>query len=307
MRSNSQKTSTYRGRFAPSPTGPLHLGSLLAAVGSYLQAKRQHGLWLLRMEDIDPPREIAGAADDILRTLEAYGLYWDESVLYQSTRSDAYEQVLQQLKQDELLYACECSRKQISQIAQRGVNGYIYPGTCRHKIISPNHHAWRLIVENKTVKFNDAMAGLIHHKLTDESGDVVLKRADGLYAYQLAVVVDDIFQNISEVVRGNDLLMQTPVQLQLMYYLNASPPNYVHLPIIVNTLGQKLSKQTGALALPSKNLNHVLWSILKLLGQAIPQELKQENLSTIWSWAIEHWSIKKLEPQIKIPHDLNFH
>ena len=203
---------TYRGRFAPSPTGPLHFGSLVAATGSYLAARHQQGQWHLRIEDIDPPREIPGASDDILRTLEAYGFEWDADVIYQSQRLDIYEEHLQQLIKDQHVFACTCSRKEIHQLQTKN-NTAIYPGTCRNKTEPTSaQHAYRVIAQNKNIRFMDLLQGKQHYQLQSDIGDFIIKRSDGLFSYQLAVAIDDGSMGITEVVRGNDLLDSTPQQ-----------------------------------------------------------------------------------------------
>ena len=213
------------GRFAPSPTGPLHFGSLLAALASYCQAKSQGGRWLVRMEDLDKPREMAGAANLILRTLEDFGFEWDGEVIYQSQRSSLYQDALTQLKTKLLIYNCNCSRKEIADSynqrpALQGVDGLVYPGTCRHKTAVKSLNASRIIVDSNPIAFTDAIQGNIQQNLAQDVGDFVLKRADGLYAYQLAVVVDDFKQGITHILRGADLLDSTPRQIYLQQLLD---------------------------------------------------------------------------------------
>jgi glutamyl-Q tRNA(Asp) synthetase len=210
------------GRFAPSPTGPLHFGSLLAALASYCDVKSQGGLWRLRMEDLDKPREMAGAAQHILRTLEDFGFEWDGEVIYQSQRSDLYQDALNQLKAKSLVYNCDCSRKEIADSAQHGIDGLVYPGTCRHKAVVKVPHAGRVIVDDQPIAFTDAIQGNIQQTLAHDIGDFVLKRADGLFAYQLAVVVDDVEQGVTDIVRGADLLDSTPRQIYLQQRLGLS-------------------------------------------------------------------------------------
>ena len=284
-------TSTYQGRFAPSPTGPLHFGSLVAAIGSYLQARSRGGSWLVRMEDLDPPREIAGASDAILRTLDQYGFEWDGSVLYQSTRHEAYLETLEQLRRDGLSYRCGCSRKQIAEQTMRlDISPAIYPGTCRTQSVSPHQrHAIRLLSPDETIGFSDAIQGHFSQQLGSEVGDFVLRRADGLFAYQLAVVVDDAYQVITEVVRGSDLLDNTPRQILLQRLLQLPSPDYLHLPVVLNRQGQKLSKQTYAPALDDDNPLPALWQGLAFLGQQPIQELLQGSVEELWRWAVENW------------------
>jgi glutamyl-Q tRNA(Asp) synthetase len=278
----------YRGRFAPSPTGPLHLGSLIAAVGSYLEARSRDGEWLVRMEDLDPPREVPGAADLILRMLEAYGFEWDGAVLYQSTRTDAYEAALQRLAQADMLYPCACTRKEIADSAVQGIEGLVYPGTCRSGLHGRPERAWRVRTTAEKITFDDAIQGRQAQVLGHDIGDFVLKRADGLYAYQLAVVVDDAEQGVTQVVRGADLLGSTPRQIWLQRLLGLPTPQYTHLPVAVNAEGEKLSKQTLAAPLDLYRPAPSLWQALDFLGQQPPPELRNDA-ATLWQWAKANW------------------
>jgi glutamyl-Q tRNA(Asp) synthetase len=281
---------TYRGRFAPSPTGPLHFGSLVAAVGSYLQAKACGGEWLVRMEDLDPPREIAGAADAILRTLEAFGMGWDGSVLYQSTRSPAYLAALEQLQKQGVLYACACTRREIADSSIDGRYGPVYPGTCRAGLPAGREpRAVRVGTEAGVVGFEDALQGRVSQALQAEVGDFVLRRADGLFAYQLAVVVDDAEQGMTEIVRGADLLDSTPRQIYLQRLLELPTPGYLHLPVALNLQGEKLSKQTLAHPVDTAVPVATLAGVLRFLGQAVPAEVTQADLEAFWRWAVAHW------------------
>ena len=238
---------TYRGRFAPSPTGPLHFGSLVAAVGSYLEARVQGGAWLVRVEDLDPPRVAAGAADDILRTIEACGMQWDGSVVYQSARADAYHAALHELRRDGRVYACACSRREIADSGIAGIEGYVYPGTCREGVpAGRTARAWRVDTSGAAAAFDDAVQGRIEQDVGKTIGDFVLYRADRVYAYQLAVVVDDAEQGITHVVRGADLLDSTGRQIRLARLLGrATPPAFAHHPLIMKSATQKLSKSDG--------------------------------------------------------------
>jgi glutamyl-Q tRNA(Asp) synthetase len=280
----------YRGRFAPSPTGPLHFGSLVAAVGSFLQARAQGGEWLMRMEDLDPPRELPGAADDILRTLERFGLTWDGAVLYQSTRADAYAAALERLQRDGAVYACGCTRKEIVDSTVAGIDGLVYPGTCRHGLApGRSARAWRVRTDGAHMEFDDRWQGRIECDLERTIGDFVVRRADGLTAYQLAVVVDDAEQGITEVVRGADLLWSTPRQLLLQQRLHLPVPRYAHLPVVVNAQGEKLSKQTGARAISDETPATLLPRALRFLGQNVTPGTLPEDLELFWSEAIARW------------------
>ncbi|MDD2884470.1 MAG: tRNA glutamyl-Q(34) synthetase GluQRS [Dechloromonas sp.] len=282
-----------RGRFAPSPTGPLHFGSLVAALGSCLSARQQGGEWLLRIEDVDLPRTVSGAADGILRTLDAFGFAWDGPVLYQSQRLAAYAEVLAELKVAGLVYGCLCTRSEIARQSSRPAvdGGLLYPGTCRSGLPAGQRaRAWRLRLDG-TVSFVDAIQGAVCQCLPEAVGDVVLQRADGLYAYQLAVTVDDHFQGISEVVRGADLLASTPRQIALLRILGWPLPRYAHLPLVLNPAGEKWSKQTQAPALDVTRAVPTMVAALRFLGQAVPPELVEGSLAEVWRWALVHWRL----------------
>lgn len=285
----------YRGRFAPSPTGPLHFGSLVAAAGSFLEARAHGGEWLVRMEDLDPPRVAPGAADDILRTLRACGMEWDGTLVCQSTRNDAYHAGLHQLRQKGLVYPCACSRREIADSALSGIEGPVYPGTCRGAL-PPGRSARALRIDTRgaTVAFEDALQGAIRHDLERESGDFVLYRADDVYAYQLAVAVDDAEQGITDIVRGADLLASTPRQIYLQELLGLPRPRYVHLPVAVNAAGEKLSKQTHAAPVDAGNAVPVLVSVLDFLGQQPPLELARGTVKELWAWALKNWDLARV-------------
>jgi len=286
---------TYRGRFAPSPTGPLHFGSLVAAVGSYLDAKNHHGIWLVRMEDLDTPRCVAGAADDILRTLAIFGMRSDEPVMYQSQRTPAYEAALQKLQSNGLAYPCCCTRKEISDSALHGIEGPVYPGTCRTGIPTEREaRSWRVRTDGQAVRFDDELQGLISQQLEVEIGDFVVKRADGLFAYQLAVVVDDATQGITHIVRGADLLNSTPRQIHLQRLLGLTTPTHMHLPVVVNEAGEKLSKQTLAAPVDVSQPVSTLMRVLDLLQQQPPIELANSDVRSVLDWAIQNWDVTKL-------------
>ncbi|MDD4910662.1 MAG: tRNA glutamyl-Q(34) synthetase GluQRS [Sideroxydans sp.] len=291
------RASLYRGRFAPSPTGPLHFGSLVAAVGSYLDAKHQQGVWLVRMEDLDLPRCIDGAAENILDTLACFGLRSDEPVMMQSQRTAAYESALVQLHESGATYPCACTRKEISDSALMGIEGLVYPGTCRAGLAAGRDgRAWRVrtdICPSPTV-FTDALQGVVTQHLEDEVGDFVVKRADGLFAYQLAVVVDDAAQGITHVVRGADLLASTPRQIHLQHLLEFATPHYLHLPVAVNAAGEKLSKQTLAAPVDVSQPVATLMQVLKFLQQDLPAT-QTNDVDALLRHATEHWDVAKLQ------------
>jgi len=293
----------YRGRFAPSPTGPLHFGSLLAALASCLEARRQGGQWLVRMEDIDPPREVAGAADLILRTLERYGFEWDGEVMYQSRREAAYLAALEELRRSGVLYACRCSRREALEAAAAAhLAPGVYAGACRtagHVIDGPG--ALRVRTDGRVIEFSDRLQGAQRQNLEREVGDFVVRRADGLWAYQLAVVADDAAQGITDIVRGSDLLESTPRQLHLQRLLGLPTPTYLHLPVAVNAAGEKLSKQTHAPALDLEQPLPTLYDALVVLGQNPPPELLQGDLSSLWHWALRHWDPAGLPRRLTLP------
>jgi len=292
----------YRGRFAPSPTGPLHFGSLVAAVGSYLEAKCRGGEWLVRMEDLDPPREQPGAADAILRTLEACGMAWDGMLMYQSHRSGAYRAALARLETQGLVYACSCSRREIADSVLVPDGGFIYPGTCRNGLARGKiPRATRLRVSHELIAFEDAVQAKICQDLAAEVGDFVLSRADGLFAYQLAVVVDDAEQGITDVVRGADLVASTPRQIYLQRLLGLPTPRYLHLPAAVDSNGEKLSKQTRAAPVDERDPVPILAQVMDFLGQAPPAQLGNAPLAEFWHWAFTHWDTRRIPRQRSLP------
>ncbi len=285
----------YRGRFAPSPTGPLHAGSILAALASYLDARARKGAWLVRIEDLDPPRETKAAAADILRTLEALGLTWDESVVYQSQRSAAYEAALTQLDTQQLLYACNCSRQKLA-------GATVYPGWCReHHILRGSATALRCKVTEAQVAFTDRLQGPYAQQLAQDVGDFIVHRRDGLFAYQLAVVVDDAWQNITDIVRGIDLIDSTPRQIFLQQQLGYPTPRYAHVPIVVNAEGQKLGKQQYAEAVDGTRPGPVLFRTLQRLRQQPEPGLAQAPPAEILAWATENWRPQNLAGLKQIP------
>jgi glutamyl-Q tRNA(Asp) synthetase len=295
----SDLSLTYRGRFAPSPTGPLHFGSLVAAVGSFLQARSQGGLWHVRIENLDPPRESPTAADQILQALDHFGLYWDGTVVFQSDRLAAYQAALETLRDRGLTYCCLCSRKDLTASSKSRIVdpdlGPVYPGTCRNRRTIPRGpHSIRLKTTNDAITFEDAIQGRFEQRLDQVSGDFVVRRRDGPFSYQLAVVVDDWAQNITEVVRGIDLLSQTPRQIFLQRCLGITTPRYAHLPIVVDATGQKLSKQTGAADVRALKTRPVLWQALSFLRQRPPDELQRAPPLELLAWATANWQPERL-------------
>lgn len=292
----------YRGRFAPSPTGPLHFGSLIAAAGSFLDARHRQGKWLVRIEDLDTPRTVKGAADEILGTLEAYGLNWDEEIIYQSRRTAAYDSAFQTLKETGVIYPCACSRREIADSALRHGEELVYPGTCRNGIAhGRTARAWRVRVNDTTIGFTDILQGYISQNLAANVGDFVVKRADGLFAYQLAVVVDDAAQGITDVVRGADLLYSTPRQIYLQRLLGLATPAYMHLPVAVNAQGEKLSKQSLAQPVGKRNAACTLFEALLFLRQQPPAELKLGTVDELVGWAIANWQPDSLLNCLQFP------
>ncbi|MFA4969298.1 MAG: tRNA glutamyl-Q(34) synthetase GluQRS [Sulfuritalea sp.] len=282
----------YRGRFAPSPTGPLHFGSLVAAVGSLLEARTRHGEWHLRMEDVDAPRCSAAAAGEILRVLEACGFAWDGEIVWQSRRGEAYAAALERLKAAGRVFPCACTRRELADSAIAPDGAAIYPGTCRSGL-APGRtaRAWRLRVDDARVGFDDAIQGRIVSELARDAGDFILLRADGLFAYQLAVVVDDAEAGITHVVRGADLLASTSRQIYLQQCLGVPTPDYAHLPVVVNAAGEKLSKQTRAAPVDSARPGPALFAALKFLGQRPPAELSAAPVAELWAWAMANWRL----------------
>lgn len=289
----------YVGRFAPSPTGPLHFGSLIAAVASYCDAKKNQGQWLVRMEDLDQTRTVNGAADTILHQLQRFGFEWDGSILYQSQRTAAYEAALKGLSAKSLIYACTCTRKEIADSSlTRGIEGAIYPGNCLRQPIKPYAPtAWRIKTGGVLISFQDAIQGYISQNISSDIGDFILKRADGLFAYQLAVVVDDAAQGITHVVRGADLLDSTPRQIYLQKQLGLAQPCYAHIPVVCNAAGEKLSKQTLAAPLDASKISLQLVQAMDFLGQTPPAQLAQEHPHILWQWALSNWQLSKVPPQ----------
>ena len=302
MINNPLSAPDYRGRFAPSPTGALHFGSLIAAVGSYLEAKSHNGEWLVRIENLDKPREIPAASHEIFRALEILGMEWDHEVIYQDQRIDSYENILTILNKRGLTYSCTCTRKEIADSSITGISGQIYAGTCRNNVQNKDRPgAVRIKTDNNIIEFEDSLHGLISQRLESETGDFILRRSDGIYAYQLAVVADDATQGITNVVRGADLLDSTPRQIYLQKLLGYSTPTYMHLPVAVNNQGEKLSKQTKAALLDISNPVKQLVEAVNFLGQESPIELLGNSVSSFWKWAIENWHPEKIHKKRTIP------
>jgi len=290
--------ASYVGRFAPSPTGPLHFGSLLAAVASYGQALINDGRWLVRIEDIDPPREQPGADKLILQTLEAYGFEWDGPTSYQSTFTPRHENLVAGLISAGLAFPCSCSRRDLADVP-RGPLGAIYPGTCRDGCISDDV-AIRVRVDDEPIKFEDALQDQYCQRLESESGDFIIKRRDGLIAYHLAVVADDFDQGITEIVRGIDLLDSTPRQIHLQRQLGFTTPDYMHIPVAMNDQGQKLSKLTGAPAISANDVTEDLFLALRCLDQQPPESLARGDTATVWRWVAENWDASVLSGKTRI-------
>ncbi|WNN49245.1 tRNA glutamyl-Q(34) synthetase GluQRS [Siccibacter colletis] len=273
----------YTGRFAPSPSGELHFGSLIAALGSYLQARAQRGTWLVRIEDIDPPREVPGAAATILRQLEHYGLHWDSEVLWQSQRHDAYREALAWLRSHNKSYYCTCPRSRIQQLG-----GY-YDGHCRTLGHGPDNAAVRLVQQQPVLSFQDELRGEIHVNEALAREDFIIHRRDGLFAYNLAVVVDDHFQGVTEIVRGADLIEPTVRQIALYQQFGWPVPRYVHLPLALTADGNKLSKQNHAPGLPTGDPRPIIINALHFLNQRVTKEWQDLSLEDLLARAVAHW------------------
>ena len=283
----------YVGRFAPSPTGQLHFGSLITAVASYCEAKVNQGQWLVRMEDLDKPREIQGASDKILQQLEGFGFEWHGAVVYQSQRSKFYTEALNQLNTKQLIYPCTCTRKEISDVSTSlGIDGVIYPNICLNYPIKPGAAiAYRIKINRSDIYFNDAIQNGVHQKIDEDVGDFIIKRADGVFAYQLAVIVDDALQGVTHIVRGADLLDSTPRQIYLQQQLKFATLQYAHVPIVTNNQNEKLSKQTLAKPIEINMASQLIYDALCFLGQQPPPALKNAFLSEVWQWTLQHWDI----------------
>ena len=290
-------SSSYVGRFAPSPSGPLHFGSLVCALTSFLDARVHNGTWLVRIEDIDPPREDPKHIKTILNQLERHGLHWDKNVIYQSKRQTQYQLALDGLSTRKLIFACECSRARLLQSAG------VYDGRCRERQISFSNSAVRLKVPqtclNDRVKIFDRIFGEYCQHLASGTGDFVLKRRDGLFSYQFASVVDDQFQGVTHIVRGGDLLESAPRQVYLQNCLGYKNLDYAHIPLVKNKHGQKLSKQNQAKPAQANRASSNLWAALAWLNQKPPQSIYGAPVTDILSWAKSNWRLKHIREKVK--------
>jgi len=298
----------YVGRFAPTPSGLLHFGSLVAALGSALEARHHGGRWLVRIEDVDTPRAVPGMAEAMLATLERFGFEWDGEVLWQSRRAEIYAEALERLKADGCVFPCACSRRELAEVPDSALarDGSLrYPGICRNGLppgVKPR--AWRVRAEG-TIRFEDAVQGRQEEELARDVGDYVVFRADGVFAYQLAVVVDDAEQGVTHVVRGADLLGSTARQIHLQTLLGLPVPAYAHLPVATNAAGEKLSKQTLARAIDEDSPPYLLTAALGFLGQHPPDELNGASVREVWTWAFGNWEMGCVPRVLQLPA-LNF-
>ncbi len=290
-RSGAETPRRYRGRFAPSPTGDLHFGSLVAALASYLDARAAGGDWLVRIENLDPPREVPGSADRILHTLETFGFEWDDAVRYQSDQFARYREISAALVAQGQAYPCRCTRKQIAAVARQGIEGHVYPGTCRTATLPDRGDtSLRLRTDDNPIAFTDGIQGALSQRLESTFGDFVIRRTDGLFAYQLAVVVDDWEQGITDVVRGCDLLHSTTRQIALQHCLNATTPRYAHIPLALDSQGRKLSKSDGDHPITRTAALQALrtaWTFLQ--GASAPAEV--QRIDEFWALALPSWEI----------------
>ena len=296
-------THTPIGRFAPSPTGPLHFGSLITALASYLNVKSKNGRWLVRIEDLDPPREDPRSPAQILKTLKSHALDWDGEIIYQATRHEPYLLALEDLIQINSTYPCSCTRRIIEHNGIPGKNGIVYPGSCRKHPLNPNSlfYSWRVVTHDEPIEFTDLRLGHFSHRLESRTGDYIIKRSDGFYAYSLAVAVDDYFQGITEVVRGEDLFKVTPRQIHLQQLLGYPTPDYLHLPLALHANGDKLSKQTHAPAIDNQRASRNLFEALQFLGQNPPVSLAENAPKEIIDWGLKHWDISLISAASDVP------
>lgn len=284
----SESNTDYIGRFAPTPSGPLHYGSLIAATASYLDARHNRGRWLLRIDDLDTPRVREGAVEHILRTLEVFGLDWDGDILFQSERGGAYAAVIESLMNGGRLYRCDCPR--------RLIKGRPYPGTCRYRHLPPAtpRYALRVMATGETISVPDLIQGTYRRNLQDESGDFVVRRSDGITAYHLAAVVDDDYQGVTHVVRGADLLSSTPSQVYLQHLLHLKTPVYAHFPVALDQRGRKIAKRDQAASLNGGDPGSVLHAALAFLGQSPPAEMAGADTDEILEWGIKNWDLSRV-------------
>ena len=291
------------GRFAPTPSGPLHFGSLVTALASYCQAKSQQGKWLIRVEDVDTPRIVNGSSSQILNQLEAFGFEWDGEIIYQSDRFDSYETTVQNLIHRAEAFACECSRRTLRKAGARtGPLGMVYMGACRDKNLSEQGHSIRINTSSGgVISYRDLLFGEANINIAEQAGDFVIRRSDGIFAYHLAVVLDDEYQGINQVVRGADLLEATCLHLYLQQLLGLNRPAYLHIPLVRNSHGDKLSKQTGATVLDSNQCASLLVAALRILGQPVEQGLDRAATGDIVEQAVRLWDYRR------IPVETNFY
>ena len=285
----------YVGRFAPTPSGDLHLGSLYTAVASFLDARVHRGHWLLRVEDLDRPREIAGSADGILRTLERFGFEWDGAIIRQYERAALYEEALSALRGQHLTFACSCSRAQLEDDLR-------YPGTCRTRQIAPGTAAAvRVRADPGQVQFTDLIQGTYRQNVADAVGDFILRRRDQIYAYVLAVTVDDAAQGVTRIVRGADLLDNTPRQIYLQRLLGLPEPSYAHVPVLTEADGGKLAKSRRSVRLSAESPLPQLLSVFSLLGLKPPPALASATIAEAWGWAITQWDLNRVPKRLDLP------
>lgn len=291
-------TTPYLGRFAPTPSGPLHFGSMVAAVGSYLDARAHRGSWFVRIDDLDEPRVVPGASENILDCLRRFGMRWDGDVVYQHRNRSRYASAFETLRASGAVYPCACSRREVELAGMAGAEAAVYPGTCRNGMSEGRTvRAWRMRTTSVRIRFDDRIQGPVEQDLAADIGDFVLARADGMPSYHLACVVDDAESGITHVVRGADLINSTPRQILLQQRLGFAGPEYLHLPVVVNRDGEKLSKQTRAPAVDPSEAPAILRRVLQCLGQEVPNA---ENLDDLWERAIAGWSRARVPPTTRI-------
>ncbi len=296
-----QAIGVYRGRFAPTPSGPLHLGSLLTAVASWLQARSAGGVWLLRIDDLDRQRSRGDHAQTILEQLAAHGLNWDEPVRWQSQHVDEYEQSFETLRERAAGYPCACTPARLAAASMPGIDGPVYAGTCRNASIPDGNGAWRVSTRPGTLDFYDPWQGAIQRDLSTQIGDFVVRKADGMIGYQLACVVDEVAQKVTEVVRGADLIGSTLRQKYLQPLLGLSSPDYRHVPVLLDRNGKKLSKQNHAKPIRNENAAANLQQCLQMLGQVPPRTLGV-SADEILNWAIVNWNPSRIPRLLELPH-----